>query len=63
MGKKNHTPEMRQKLAQRAIFLALISSQLTEIEAIEAIANANVQYHQWTRLSSQRQSGFVKNSL
>jgi hypothetical protein len=54
---------MRQKLAQRAIFLALISSQLSEIEAIEAMANANVQYHRWTRLSSQRQSGFVKNSL
>ena len=63
MGKKNHTPEIRQKLAQRAIFLALVSSQLTEIEAIQAMADANVEYHQWTRLSSQRQSGFVKNTL
>ncbi|MHC4726421.1 MAG: hypothetical protein ACYS17_04265 [Planctomycetota bacterium] len=60
MAKKDHLKDFQQKLTQRSIFLTLINSQLSEIEAIEAMAKANIQYHHWIRLSPQRQSGFMK---
>jgi hypothetical protein len=60
MATKDHQKDFQQKLAQRSIFLTLINSELSEIEAIEAMANANIQYHHWIRLSPQKRSGFMK---
>lgn len=57
---KKQQQDFQTKLAQRSIFLTLINSELSEIEAIEATANANIEYHRWIRLSPQRQSSLMK---